>query len=178
MRRALVFGILAVTGCATTVPEAIREAPPGDISVVEARRDAAAYAGQRVRWGGTVASVENRKDETWIEIVARDLGSTGRPRDTDRSQGRFIARVQGFLDPAVYTSGRQITVSGTLEQAVTRPIGDYSYTFPLVRAESVYLWERLPERRDYYYYDPFWPYDSFWPYPYWRHPYYPYPYLR
>ena len=47
-----------------------------------------------VRWGGAIASVENRRDETWIEIVER-------PLNTDKSAGRFLARVDGFLDPAV-----------------------------------------------------------------------------
>ena len=42
-------------------------------------------------WGGTIASVENRKDETWLEIVARELGSSGRPRETDRSREHHCA---------------------------------------------------------------------------------------
>jgi outer membrane lipoprotein len=165
-------GLLAVAaaglvGCASTVPAPIRTAPPGAPTVTEVRGDIDRFVGQPVRWGGTVASVDNRAKETWVEIVARDLGSDGRPVDDDRSEGRFLARVGAFLDPAVYTAGRQVTVAGVVDGSATRPIGDFPYVYPVVRAQTVYLWEPLPERVPYYY-DPWWFYDPWYPHP-WHH---------
>lgn len=171
------FGLLlatALAGCASYLPDAIRKAPSKDISVAQVRRDIAAYKGQYARWGGTIASAENLKDATLLEIVARDLDSDGRPRDTDASQGRFIARVSGFLDPTVYAEGREITVAGTIEGSLVRKIGEYEYTYPVLNAAATHLWpQRVRYPPGYYYYDPFWPYP---PYP-WGYPYY-YPYYR
>lgn len=171
----LAVGLLG--GCATTgLPDAIKTAPTPDVGVAPVRQNPQAYIGQRVRWGGTIARVENREASTDLEVVARELGSSGRPRQSDRSAGRFIARVAGFLDPAVYSEGRQVTIAGTIVEETSARIGEHKYRYPVVNAETVYLWEPLrdvPDRYGYYY-DPF--YDPFW-YPWRPWPYY-YPYYH
>lgn len=173
MRAHTALAIALLGGCATTTPDAINTAPSPDIHVGQAREDTTAYVGQRVRWGGTIARVENRETTTDIEIVARELDGKGRPRQTDRSPGRFIARVAGFLDPAVHSEGRHVTVAGTILEETRGRIGEHAYRYPVVKAETVYLWEPLRERSDrHLYHDPF--YDPFW-YPWRPWPYY-YPY--
>jgi outer membrane lipoprotein len=166
----LLVAVVALAGCASTVPAPVRTSPPGAPTLAEVRGNVDPYVGRPVRWGGTVAAVENRARETWVEIVARELGSDGRPVEDDRSEGRFLARVGAFLDPAVYTEGRQVTVTGVVDGAMTRPIGNFPYLYPVVRAEMVYLWEPLPEWPPYYY-DPWWFYDPWYPYPWRYHPY-------
>ncbi len=163
--------LAGLIGCASNLPKDITEAPPGGPSVAAVRADPQRFTGAQVRWGGTIAAVENRQHETWIEVVDRELYSGGRPESGDATRGRFLARIPGFLDPAVYAKGRQITVAGTVDGTVTRPIGQYSYRFPVVAVRTHVLWEPLPERREYY--DPFWPgyYDPWWPY--YRYPYPP-----
>jgi outer membrane lipoprotein len=160
---------VVLTGCATHIPQTVREPAPGDLSLAAVRQNLSSHRGQPVRWGGTIAAVENRQTETWIEIVGRELDGSGRPRETDHSEGRFVAQVQGFLDPAVYAVGRSVTVAGTVSDETSRPIGGYLYSYPVVSANLVYLWGPLPEpRRDYY--DPYWPHpwDPWYPSPYWH----------
>lgn len=173
----IIFVLLVLTGCATPVPDVIRTAPPTDIPLAQARENPEAYAGQRVRWGGTIANAKNGQTQTDLEVVGRDLTSSGRPRLIDSTTGRFIARVSGFLDPAVYEEGRQVTVVGALTETVTGRIGEHAYRYPVVKAETVHLWEPIAERsnRDLYY-DPFY-YDPFW-YPWRPLPYYYYPHHR
>jgi len=132
--------ILLATGCASNVPRAIQEAPAGNPTVGEVRDDIDPYQGVRVRWGGTIASVENRENETWIEVVATELGRYGRPKGSDYAFGRFIVRIEGFLDPQIYAEGRELTVAGEVESRLVRPIGEHPYTYPLVRASTYYLW--------------------------------------
>jgi outer membrane lipoprotein len=164
--------------CATPRSDLINTPPPVDLSVAEVRADVSTHVGQRVRWGGSVAGVENRANETWLEIVSRPLDSYGRPRPSDESSGRFIAEVKGFLDPAVYAHGRLVTVAGVVRGGLTRSIGKYPYTYVAVEAEAIKLWEQ-PSQPSYYpyrYYDPW--YDPFWPtrpFP-WYAPYPLYPY--
>ena len=166
---------LVLAGC-TTVPEAIRKPPADDLQLAAVRPDPERYRDAVVRWGGLIAGVRNDANETVIEIVGRRLDSQGRPRDEDRSEGRFLARVGGFLDPAVYANSRELTVRGVLEGAVEQPIGEYRYRYPKVRVEQLYLWPvRLPPDPYYYRYDPYWTYP--W-YPWSRPYYYPYPRKR
>ena len=180
----LARGLLLVTaallgGCATPVPEAIRTAPPTDVQLAEVRGEAQRFIGATVRWGGAIASVRNLASVTQMEIVGRRLDSDGRPYDEDQSAGRFLAEVAGFLDPTVYAAGREVTVRGVIERVVEDAIGDYRYTYPLVRAQQIYLWApRLPPVPPRYY-DPYW-YDPWYP---WGWPYYypyryPYPYYH
>jgi outer membrane lipoprotein len=127
--------------------------------------------GTPVRWGGTIAQVDNKQNETWIELVQKDLRNSGQPLASDHSEGRFVARVAGFLDPAIYSKGREMTVAGTLDQPLPGRIGEFGYLFPVVKANTVYLWEKEP---DVVYYDPmpYWYYDPWYPY---RFPYHYYP---
>ena len=166
---------LLSAGCATTVPKEIREPPPDNPALAEVRTATQRFIGAHVRWGGTIASVDNRETETRVEVVARELGRDGRPRETDRSPGRFIAAIDGFLDPVVYAEGRDLTVTGVIAGEVTHKIGDHDYTFPVVRVNSYLLWPPRPEPLPYdvppWYYDPWYPWHPYY-HPY-RWPYHP-----
>ena len=144
----LAFGL---TGCASDIPEEIKTAPQNSPTVSMARADSGRFSGDPVRWGGVIVNVKNKRDETWIEIVARDLDSSGRPTDGDFSPGRFIAALPEFLDPTVYAKDRQITVSGILDGAIDQLIGQHIYSYPKVRADSHVLWKPNPRNHGYNY---------------------------
>ncbi|HQU14596.1 MAG: hypothetical protein B7Z66_04535 [Chromatiales bacterium 21-64-14] len=164
---------LLLAGCASPVPPPIGSPPPGSSpTVAQVRADPNGFSGAQVRWGGTIAAVENGTAQTWIQVVARPLARDGRPSEEgDASAGRFLAEVSGFLDPEIYAKGRLITVAGRLDHEVTRPIGRFEYHFPVVTVEAYYLWPPLPKRERYgyprYYYDPWWSPWYPWGPPYW-----------
>lgn len=120
--------------------------------------------GARVRWGGKIAAVSTRAEETCFEIVSHPLDAAARPRETDETEGRFVACAAGFFDPAIYEVGREVTVVGTLTESVDGKIGERPYRFPRLAAEHVHLW---PKREPTVIYRPV--YDPFW-YPYWWGP--------
>lgn len=174
-RLAVITGVLLLAGCAST-PTALQNAPAESPPVATVRERPESYVGERVRWGGTIAGVINRQSETLLVIVARPLRDNGRPYADAGSPGRFLARVPGFLDPAVYGEGRSLTVVGTIAGSEVRAIGDYPYRYPVVRADSYHLWEPLPPPRPAHcFHSPFW-YDPLW-YPSWYGP-YPWPYYH
>ena len=165
------FVILGLVGCASPVPKSISE-PASPYTVSDVRQSPSQTRGVMVRWGGTIVSVDNRERETWLEIVAHPLEQSGRPKETDATLGRFLARATGFLEPAVYAPGREITVYGMVEGLNEGMIGDYPYEFPVIGAHKLWLWEKRPERAsDPRLYDPWyrWPhygYPAYWyPYP-------------
>ena len=110
----------------------------------------ASASGESVRWGGRIVSVDLQAQRSCFEVVALPLSTSGRPRQVDRSEGRFIACRAGFYDPEVFQAGREITISGRIQGFESRRVGDFDYRYPIVAAEVVYLW---PERREYDRYD-------------------------
>lgn len=141
LRAWLAGAILGATaGCATTLPEAIREPPNPDVAVAAVQASAERYRGTQVRWGGTLLAVRNRPQVTELEILSRPLGWSGRPEDEGPGMGRFVAEVTGFLDPATLPTDRLVTVAGTVAGAETRSVGDYPYVYPVVRADHYRLW--------------------------------------
>jgi len=170
----LITGILFIGGCASKPPEAISKVPADNPSLARVRLDIDQYLGAAVRWGGEISKVENKADQTWIEIVRRELLSNGKPESSDMSDGRFIASFDGFADPVEYEIGHLLTVVGTIENKVKRPIGEFDYLFPLVTVEGSYLWETNTEARYPGYPPPWWYYDYRYGYPgpYYRSPWY------
>ena len=106
------------------------------------------------------ATAKPQTDSTLVEVVARQLFRSGRPKETDQTLGRFMVTVADFLDPTVYEKGRQFTVTGTITGSMEQAIDAYQYNYPVVTAEAYHLWEPVPQtsRYDYYpypgYYDP------------------------
>ncbi|MBY6203335.1 Slp family lipoprotein [Halomonas denitrificans] len=180
---ALVAGaaLLGLTGCASI---------PAPLEGEYAERPAPSattptQVGETFRWGGTVVATRPGEAATCLELLARELDRSHRPRESDRGLGRFRACHDGFLDPEIFAPGREVTVIGRLQGFETDSVGDYPYRFPRLETRSVYLWpERveLDERYDPLFHGPMWRYHAwpYWPYggPYWigRHRYFmPYP---
>ena len=177
---------MLLTACTSHIPDAIRIAPSSEISISTAQRTPNIVIGSQVRWGGNIISVDNKPDETWIEVLARPLGYAGEPNSDASSQGRFLARINGFIDPAIYTTERKITIRGQLESTLVRHIGEHPYRFPLVRVQAHYLWPKQP-KTDELWNDPWYPYpygydplygsrppyywDPYFPRRHYRHPY-------
>lgn len=170
--------LLSLGGCATQVPNSISKPPVSNINLAEVIADPDQFTDNEVRWGGIINNVENKATNTWMEIVNYPLKKNGKPRTAGLSNGRFIAKFKGFVDPFIYSTGRQVTVIGLISGHTTQPIGDFNYVFPLIDVTSSYLWpvEQEPVYMDYPPPPPWWYYDpwSYYPYPYM----YPYPYHR
>jgi len=175
----LLAGLL-LAGCASQIPQNIRQAPPNNPTIEQVRNSVIENPIWQVRWGGEILETENLENATRFIVLASPLSKGGEPRTTDDSSGRFIAIVPVFLDPKVYASGRQLTVSGTLLRFEDRKVGEFDYRYPVVQADSYYLWpEEIVPAYGYPYpgwYDP-WYYDP-WFYRPWYQPWYPrrYPY--
>ncbi|WP_290634109.1 Slp family lipoprotein [Aquisalimonas sp.] len=130
-----------ITGC-SSLPGEIRNPPRDAVAFHEGASDPDAFKGEEVRWGGEIIGVDNRDSKSWIEVLQRPLDVDGRPLDTDRTGGRFVVRVDGFLDPAVYAEGRDLTVHGTIERGAEGAIGNQPYLYTIIDAETTYLWDR------------------------------------
>jgi outer membrane lipoprotein len=153
MRAFLVSLALAVAlGACATVPKELQ----GEYAQTLPRDSSA--EGAAVRWGGRIIAVEPKADRTCFQVLSQELNVDARPRSGDHSGGRFLACRGGFYDPAVFTSGRDITVTGRIVGSDTRRVGEYDYRLPLVEADVIHLWRERPLYETRYAPTPF-----FWP---------------
>jgi outer membrane lipoprotein len=153
-----IAGAFMLSAC-VTIPQPLRGEFP------EVAPEHAAVT-QRVRWGGRVIDVLPGPEQTCLEVLGMPLDSSARPFDLDADIGRFRACKPGFLDPAVFISGREVTVIGAIGSEVERRIGEYTYRMPQLLVETLFLWPERPEV-DYIYLhsDGFFGYYPWWPMP-------------
>lgn len=158
------------SGCSST-PRAISDAEVQPVTVEQARHAPDAHRGKRVRWGGSIVAVENRRDASWVEVLSRPLDGNQEPDAQGPAGGRFLARLQGFVDPAVYAPDRLVTVVGRLAGNRQQLIGEYPYSYAVLEADIHHLWpvEQQPYYRAYPPYDPWFnpwfdPWYRPWPY--------------
>lgn len=175
----LVVSVLTITlisACAVT-PQTL-DFEQENISFERVAQAPDAFVGTPVRWGGIVARVENLEQDTLVEIVNLPLDSQARPVASQNTSGRFIARIQGFIDPMIYKQGKEVTVVGILNEPMPGKIGKHSVNFPVVDSTGHHLWE---QRRSHHHVTTFSTWDPFWfghvGYR-WRYPYYGYPYYN
>jgi outer membrane lipoprotein len=160
MGRRFALGVtlsLALMGCASVVPKDFEATADRTLALADIWARPEAFRGRTMILGGEILQVTPKPSGTEVEVLERPLGQRDRPERTDASQGRFLVMMEGFLDPAVYRAGREVTVVGDVEGVTARPIGEVTYTFPVLRGRYLYLW---PMREPVVY-------EPVWPYPYW-----------
>jgi outer membrane lipoprotein len=192
----LLGGLLILSSCAESAHQVNRNAlhidvPPEleiqiDTSVAFADLHAAPgnYVGRVIMAGGVVIRAKRTKDRTEIEVLQLPIEG-GEPSTTERlrSEGRFLAVREEFLDPASVPPGTPITVIGVVSGSTTRPLDETEYTYPVLDIKHLIDWSTVASQRSgggaaaYYgpYYSPF----GYWGGPYGYYPYFgrPYPFF-
>jgi len=164
----LILGLL-VSGCAPVISQHIRQQVSPDLHFRDVVKDPDFYRGKMVIWSGVIVKSENLRDGTLIEVLQKPVDSVGRPLDIDKSEGRFLGMYPGYLDTAIYSKNRLITVAGRVKEKRVLPLGEIEYSYPLITVEEIYLWKPARDYRGDYPY--WWYYPHWWRYPYW-HPFY------
>ena len=133
--------LMFIAACAPVISQTTMSGADKSISFAALQQRPDAYKGKVVVLGGQIITTTVRDNETWIEVLEKQLDSQQKPENTDQSGGRFLVKFQGFLDPAIYAAGRYLTVAGQVEGKIVRPINQTQYTFPLLTAKEHHLWK-------------------------------------
>src|SRR5262245_45889878 len=113
MRAARLLVLMAIlTGCASAFPDEALRGVNRELTVAVLRDAPERHADERVILGGEILATRPSTEGTEVEVLARRLRRDDSPERSDSSAGRFLARTNEFLDPAVYASGRRLTVIG------------------------------------------------------------------
>jgi outer membrane lipoprotein len=169
----LLFFAGLMVSCAPLSQEILRQVDEG-LTLREVQKDPHSYLGKIVLWGGVIVETTNKQNETLIKVMQTELGYEKRPMDLDKSAGRFLVRYFGFLDPAIFKQGREVTIAGEVMGKEVLPLGTIQYAYPVIQAKEIHLWEQQQEYRPLYYAPGYYyePSIFLWHrYPYWRHPY-------
>jgi outer membrane lipoprotein len=189
----LLGGLLILSSCAESahqiqrytgdidVPLDLAKQIDSSVNFVDLKAAPDNYVGRVIMAGGVVISAKRTKDQTEIEVLQLPTEG-GRLSTTDRlrSEGRFLAVREEYLDPATVPPGTPISVIGIVKGSTTRPLDDHEYLYPILEIKRLTDWTTVASQRPgggaaaFYgpYYSPF----GYWggPYgyaPYWGRPY-------
>ncbi|HKO30750.1 MAG TPA: Slp family lipoprotein [Nitrospiraceae bacterium] len=192
----LLCALLVLSSCAESAHQVLRNAelnnvPPelgkqidSSVAFTDLRAAPGSYVGRVIMVGGVVISAKRKEDRTEIEVLQLPT-EAGAPSTTERlrSEGRFLAVREEFLDPATVPPGTLITVVGVVSGSMTRPLDDREYTYPVLDIKHLTDWSAVASQQTggtagaFYgpYYSPF----GYWGTPYGYNPYFgrPYPYF-
>lgn len=169
-----VMGAVSLTllwGCSHVISPEMRAAAKEDLQFSVVLADPERYHGELVIWGGVILETENNPEGTTLVILETLLDWEGAPRDAEFSRGRFLARTSHFLDQAVYSPGRKVTLAGEVVGRELRRIGELPYGYPVVSVREIHLWREStaawvpahPWGPYWYWGGPYWYWEWWWP---------------
>ncbi|HTN43305.1 MAG TPA: Slp family lipoprotein [Nitrospiria bacterium] len=129
-----------LSGCVQAISKEVLDEVDPAATFKAVFHDPDSYKGKTVLWGGKIIQARNKKNTTWIELLQQPLGRDDRPIRGSESEGRFLIRHEGFLDPAVYGRGRDLTVVGEIQGRETRPLDEVEFSYPVVSDKQLVLW--------------------------------------
>lgn len=74
-------------------------------------------------------------------MVNLPIENNGKPDINVEPEGRFVAYIDGFVDPVTYSKGRLVSILGTSDGYELGKVGDYEYRFPVMKASGYHLWQ-------------------------------------
>jgi len=185
----LLCGFLVLSSCAESAHQVQRsrgyiDVPPElerqidtTVAFADLRSAPGNYVGRVIMVAGVVIKSKRAEKQTEIEVLQLPAEGGG-PSTTERtrSEGRFLAYREEFLDPATVPPGTPITVIGVVTGSTTRPLDDSEYTYPLLEIRHLTDWSTAASQPSggsgAAFYGPYYS-----PFGYWGRPYGAYPYF-
>lgn len=139
--------ILLMAGCAPVISQEVLRDVDRELPFQAIQRNPDNYQGKTILFGGKIIETIPLQDKTQMMVLQFPLDFRNKPSINAASEGRFIVEAQGFLDPVVYSPGRQVTVAGIVDGKEVLPLGEINYTYPVIVSRELFLWPF----DDYYY---------------------------
>ncbi len=141
--------VLMLAAC-VSAPKGLEREQFGIRNIQQIQADDYGCQCKRVRLGGKVLTATALKNQTKLEILSLPVSEySAKPLLNSATDGRFIAYIQGFVDPESLKE-QYITVAGRLLAPENGKIDDASYQYPVIAVEHYRRWTLMRE----YYYDP------------------------
>jgi len=170
---ALLTGVI-LTSCVNVISKKTIKEADRSITLEKVLKRTDSYKGKMVIWGGIIIKLKNLTGKTEIQVLQTESDTYGAPTNIDKSDGRFLAIYDGYLDGAIYRKGRELTIAGTVEGEKSIPIGEINYHYPVISVKEIYIWPIVPRaqqaypRYNYGIFRGYYPYWGRYPWMYWR----------
>ncbi|SEQ51097.1 Slp family lipoprotein [Basfia succiniciproducens] len=173
MKKWLIFPLIVLLSACVSAPEGLER---DEFTIQSLRQiEDSDYVCQckKVRLGGKIISAEALKNQTKLEILSLPITTySAKPVIESATDGRFIAYLDGFADPASLKD-QYITVAGILKEQWRGKIDEADYLYPIIKVTAYKQWRLAKEY--YYEYDDWhdyrfrrfghfrhWGWDPFW----------------
>jgi len=168
--------LLGMNGCAvfssSPFNQSLEDQVTPGVSFPQVAQDPSRYRENILKVGGVVLSAKRLVDRTEVMVLQIPLDDDSVPQwDRTKSQGRFIATQQTFLDPATLPKGTRLTIIGEVTGQVAVQVDEEEKLYPVLAIQALNVWPLIS--RGGYGYRPYWGPYSYWG-SYWG-PYWPYP---
>ncbi len=135
---------LLLQGCTYAISRDMVAKADKTITFEMLQADPDSFKGKILLLGGTISHITNTKQGTILEVVQRPLDYWGKPKRTSSTGGAFLVLYPAYLNPFIYEPGREVTVAAEVEGTRSKALGDFEYSYPVVIAREMKLWEREP----------------------------------
>jgi len=135
-----IIAIFSLIGCTSVISENTLKSVDKTVSYENVMANPDGHRDKVLLFGGTVLETIPMGEKTVIMILQHPLTSNDKPDIAAPSKGRCLVEVDGFIDPAVYGPGRQVTLVGVVIGKETRKLGQINYTYPVIKGTELYLW--------------------------------------
>lgn len=135
---------LLLDGCGTSgfvVPESLEPQVDPSLSFQQLLASPDSYQGKMVVVGGEVLKATRTEGGTVLEVLQLPLEDGQKPvRERTESQGRFLARQEGFLDSATVGDRARVTIVGQVTGATTQRLDEVDYRYPTLDIKHLHRW--------------------------------------
>ena len=135
--------MLLMSACAShrVVPNELEPLVDRAVTFREVIEAPESYQGRILVLGGEVLKAKRLKDGTQIEFLQLPLDKNEQPiLNRQRSDGRFFAIQQEFLDPATIEAGTMMTIVGEVSGAKTDLLDEVEYRYPVLIVKHLHTW--------------------------------------
>jgi outer membrane lipoprotein len=140
----VLFALMLLQGCTYAISRDMTAKADKTITFEMLQADPDSFKGKIIILGGTISQITNTKTGTILEVIQRPLDYWGKPKRTSRTGGAFLVLYPGYLNAFVYEPGREVTVAAEVEGTRSKALGEIEYSYPVVVAREMKLWEREP----------------------------------
>ncbi|MDU8924491.1 Slp family lipoprotein [Pasteurellaceae bacterium LIM206] len=140
MKKLLILPLIAMLSACVTTPKGLEKNEFTIQSMKQIEAEDYACKCKQIRLGGKVIAATALKTQTRVEVMSLPVASySAKPLMEADSDGRFVAYLNGFVDPADLKN-QYITVSGTLKGKEKGSIDQAEYDYPVIQVKAYKRW--------------------------------------
>jgi|GEM_PF-210347 len=139
------MALISFNGCTSVISQDSLHLVDDNLNFATLNHQPDSFIGKYVLLGGQIVSTIRVPVGSQMEITNLTLGDDDFPDPSLGSYGRFIAISDAYLDPAIFSAGRLVTLVGQVTGSQVAKLDGMDYRYPIVVIRELYLWGAPPD---------------------------------